>query len=695
MAVTADSIVAATAADATASGQLWIVSDSEEIVKAIESRLRNSGHALRAERLSSLVQLESRLRDNPPDLLLADREVREAPRDRVLSLCRKLVPDLPVLLLGRDWTLEACVAALAAGARDYVACAGLEPLRHLELVVLRELIQHQRVQELRKTQGRLADFESRHRQLTDSTGDAVGIVHEGILSGANLAFLQLLGHQSAEAIIGQPLIDLVDPSQQAQVKDRLRLVLKGRGGDEPLELKLVGRSGTVDVRAQLILGRQDGEQVIELLIHSRSAEAPASATPLALSRDRRAFLQAIARPRDAGVVRAALLLRIDDFRAIEERIGHADAQDIAGQLALSVEKRISAPDEHFAFSTDEVALLLQRPGLEPIERFAETLCHELKDQVFSASDRDTQLTVSIAVYPLSSGDQADKVVRELVIQVRQLSEAGGSRCISIGAVADANAHQREDAQLVDRLRAAIASGRFRLAFQTIASLEGDSRTHYDVLLRMLDDKDQELHASEFLPLATRVNLMTDIDRWVVVSALNMIRQQDPRRPGTTLFVKLSEQTVCEGTEFLAWLREQIGGQALRADDLVFELQEQTLQNQIRKGKALTQALLELGAGVAIEHFGTSTNSAALLTHIQTRYLKFAPSFTHDFSNKDVQKKLSELVELAKQKRIKTIVSHVEDANVMARLWQMGVNFVQGYHVQEPEVVLLSGDSNVH
>jgi multidomain signaling protein FimX len=49
------------------------------------------------------------------------------------------------------------------------------------------------------------------------------------------------------------------------------------------------------------------------------------------------------------------------------------------------------------------------------------------------------------------------------------------------------------------------------------------------------------------------------------------------------------------------------------------------------------------------------------------------------------------MELAKQKKIKTIVSHVEDANVMARLWQMGVNYIQGYHVQEPEVVLLASE----
>ncbi|HWY23355.1 MAG TPA: EAL domain-containing protein, partial [Nevskia sp.] len=97
------------------------------------------------------------------------------------------------------------------------------------------------------------------------------------------------------------------------------------------------------------------------------------------------------------------------------------------------------------------------------------------------------------------------------------------------------------------------------------------------------------------------------------------------------------------------------------------------------------------AGLAVEHFGIGANSAQLLDHIPANFIKFHPSFTQKFTEKDTQKRLGELVEAAKQRNLKTIVSHVEDAHVMARLWQMGVNFIQGYHVQEPEVVLLASD----
>ena len=74
-----------------------------------------------------------------------------------------------------------------------------------------------------------------------------------------------------------------------------------------------------------------------------------------------------------------------------------------------------------------------------------------------------------------------------------------------------------------------------------------------------------------------------------------------------------------------------------------------------------------------------------------QFVKFHPSFTHQFHDKEQHKKMTTLMETARQSGVKTIVSHVEDANVMARLWQMGVNYIQGFHVQEPEVVLLSAD----
>ncbi len=677
------------AADATG-GVLLVATASEEVAKRIESHLRNAGHPLRVTWVKELEDIEALLRRNPPDLMLCDRDVRGAVRDRVLALCGALRPDLPVVLISRQWSIEASVAALAAGAQDFAAYDDVNHLRHLELVVVREFTKHHHLRLLRRTQERLADFESRYQQLTDSTGDAVGLVQEGILAGANLALAKLLGFDDPTELAGQPLIDLVEPSQQGKIKERLRAVLKGKHVGEPLEVRLVGKTGTVEVKAQLILGTLDGERVIELLIR---AVAPA-ATPLSPApRGRGAFVEAIGKiPADARIARGALLLHIDDFEGLETRVGHADAQEINAQITQQIEARLGPLDQCFGFSTDEIALLIHRANFEQVEESCEMLRQAIKAHIFSAHENDAQVSLTVALFPLGPADSADTVIRQLVAEVRQVSTKGGDRMIALGATAKASQVDREEARRATEIKKALDENRFKLAYQSIASLEGETRSHYDILLRMLDETGREYHAAEFLPAAQRFDLMRDIDRWVVNCAMEIVARRSSKQEQSVLFVKVSEDTLRDTDNFLAWLKERAISRPLRADEIVFEIQERVLQNHIRKAKTLTHGLIEMGAGVAIEHFGIAVNSVQLLDHVPTGFLKFHASFTHNFSDKDVQRRLMELVEAAKQRRIKTIVSHVEDANVMARLWQMGVNFIQGYHIKEPEVVLLTGDA---
>ncbi|MDB5975232.1 MAG: response regulator, partial [Nevskia sp.] len=237
-----------------ASGVLLVITTAEEVAKRIESHLRNAGHPLRVAWITDLEDLQDVLQRNPPDLVLCDENARKAPTEKVIGLVSQLRPDLPVVVISNDHSVEDAVAALAAGAQDFVSYSDLRQLRHLELVVVREFVKHHHMRNLRLTQQRLADFESRHQQLTEGTADAVAHVQEGILANANLAFTHLIGYDDPAELAGQPLIDLVAPDQQSKIKERLRAVQKGKHNGEPLELVLVGRKGQVHVKAQLILG---------------------------------------------------------------------------------------------------------------------------------------------------------------------------------------------------------------------------------------------------------------------------------------------------------------------------------------------------------------------------------------------------------------------------------------------------------
>ena len=405
------------------------------------------------------------------------------------------------------------------------------------------------------------------------------------------------------------------------------------------------------------------------------------------------FLKGIINPsKEVEGPLAAMMIVLDYFPALEDRIGIIAAEDIVEQVTVALKAKLSPADTLFNFSPSEIAALIRRPNIADLESIGELLRKELTNVVFTTREHEAQLTFSIVVQPLAGSEKPEEVVTEVVREVRRLSEKGGNQTAVIGAAAKSSQTDREDARKAAMVKKAIEGNRLKLAYQSIASLEGDSRQHFDVLVRLMDEQGKELHASEFLPAAEKYGLMKNIDQWVLTRCMAIVAKRSGGKEAPSLFIKVSEDSIKDTEAYIHWVTELLKNYPLTNEEFVFEIQEMVLQNHVRKAKIITQALSDLGAGIAIDHFGTSPNSVQLIEHLpKISYLKFHASYTQKFNDKELQKRMTLLMEVAKQKKIKTIVSHVEDANVMARLWQMGVNYIQGYHVQEPEVVLLASE----
>ncbi|MFP5357015.1 MAG: EAL domain-containing protein [Gammaproteobacteria bacterium] len=703
---------------------ILIVAESESTAKGIESHLRNAGHAIRAAWVADLEDLEDALERSSCDLLICSATGQSPSLRNVLKLRQRFNPDLPVLLLASRGKLEAVSSAIEEGAQDLISQDDPEQLRHLEQVCLREIRVSQQLRELRRTRARLADFESRHQQLLAGTNDAVAHIQEGILSHANPAFAALLGRTDPASLIGTPIMDLVDPDHQGMVKEQLRRLAKGKHDGKPLECLLRKEGGgTVAISAQLTPGTVDGENFVEMLIRAelRAAEpAPAAATP-APARSvtpappaprptaaapaaapaaaaptlgaRPAFIKAVpeAIALSAKSPRSVLFLTVDDFTGLETRLGVGDTEEIMERLAAWTRGRLTAQDQLYRFSTGELAAIIARPAIVDVEKLCELICSKAAEQIFTTAHHEATLSVTVAAYPLAGNEQAAAVINEIALEARNLSAKGGRQSVVLGPTAKSSALEREEAVKAAVIKKAIEDNRLKLAYQSIASLEGDPRQHFDLLVRLVDETGKELRAAEFIQVAEKYGLMKALDRWVTAKAMSTQAKRASSEEASSLFVKLSEDTLKDAEAFIAWLQAAVSKRPLRPDELVFAFHEDTLQNHIRKAKLLTQAISKAGGLLAIEYFGLGSNSVQLLEHVTVNYLKFHPSFTHEFNNKEKLRRMTDLIETAKQRKIKTIVSHVEDANVMARLWQMGVNYIQGYHVQEPEVVRLSAE----
>jgi EAL domain-containing protein (putative c-di-GMP-specific phosphodiesterase class I)/PleD family two-component response regulator len=675
--------LSAQAMNTSANTLILVLSEAENIAKRIENHLRNAGHPIRTLWAATSRDLEKLISQNPPDLLLCALGLPQAPFTQVMEQCRSLNPDLPVLLLTPRYAADNTLMALDAGARDHVSYEDSRYLRHLEQVCLRELSAYQNFRKLELTQQITAEVETRSKQLISESTDAVATVSEGIIIEINPAFVQMLKHKNSDELVGQPLMDLVAPDAQARIKEHLKLLAKGKANPAPVACGLCKADKSVlAVNISFSISSVGGESLIQLLV---KAPVAAVTTVAEVAAGRIPYMKrlkaAIAEPRQAA--QAALVIAVDEFHALEARLGLGDSEEAVLKLMDWIRSRMTANETLVRVSSGEMALIVQRPDVRDIADSCDKLRREIQKQVFVTRNNEAHLTVSIAAYPFGVDDKPDHILGEVTQAARQLSSSGGNQFIMLGPVAQSAEVAHAEAQQAATIKKAIDENRLHLAYQSISSLEGDPRQHMDILLRMMDEAGKEIAAAEFIQIAEKFNLTCTLDRWVTTTVLKALARRKPNEEASTLFVKISEETLKDAENFVIWLRETLKTHPLHPGELVFSFQESRLQNHIRKGKALTKALHDLGAGIAIEHFGKSSNSLQLMDHITANFIKLDASFTRDFADKAVLKTMTDIMEVAKRRQIKTIVCHVEDANVMARLWQMGVNFIQGFLVQEP------------
>ncbi len=280
----------------------------------------------------------------------------------------------------------------------------------------------------------------------------------------------------------------------------------------------------------------------------------------------------------------------------------------------------------------------------------------------------------------------------------------------IGSVADALARARESARIATgtadevvqtarasaddspaaldpawqaELTSAVAEGRFRLVYQPIASLTGQPTALYEVFVRMLDAEQNDILPQEFLPAAKRLGFARHIDRWVVGRAMEVLQEQRHRREQPVLFIKLFPETV-ETPSFVAWLADRLRRMDVDPKRLVFQLTQRSAARQLTEARSLIKALRELGCGLALEHYRMDGESEPLLGKLEADYVKLSAELSRGImQDRALQQEVQSITGEARAHGARPIAALVQDAASLSSLWAAGVEYIQGYFMQEP------------
>jgi diguanylate cyclase (GGDEF)-like protein len=397
------------------------------------------------------------------------------------------------------------------------------------------------------------------------------------------------------------------------------------------------------------------------------------------------FASAAVKKHREDAVQALLYIRPDHFSGIDERIGPLASDALLKSIADLINECAGRNTVVSRFGGNVFTILLVRRSIYEIRQLAEKLVEAIANSAFAAGDQTTQITVSVGMVELTTGIKDTAQAFAMAQKASRNARSKGGNCLHIENSAEEEAASREDdRRWVRKILSALVEDDFQLAFQPIAGLMASRENITDVLVRMLDKEGQEILPGEFMPAADRAGLMPDIDKWVIGQALSLATERQESEQPLILILRISEPSLMD-PGFESWLATEFGKYSLEPGTIVFQVTEAIAEQHWQLLQSLSACCQKINCGLAIAHFGMSDNCMQLLEDLKLDYLIFDGSFMEDLNDASRKLRLEQIAAQAKEKEIPTVATRVEDSAALTALCQMGVDYIQGYHLQEPEV----------
>ena len=396
---------------------------------------------------------------------------------------------------------------------------------------------------------------------------------------------------------------------------------------------------------------------------------------------------------------AVLVIDLDDFKEVNDTLGHSAGDELIMRVAGALAGRIRESDTLARLGGDEFAILTPAGGRTEAERLAQLLLATVRREraARGPGGRARPITASIGVAPLASaiGLSAEEALINADLAMYDAKEAGRDRSETYGGSNRGQARIEARLEWVERIRAALDEDRLVLHAQPVVETATGRTTQHELLVRMLDGHGDLIQPGSFLPIAERFGLIREIDRWVITRAIRMLGEHRAAGRRPTVEINISGQSLGDPE-----LAEHIGRELHRcgvdATQLIFEVTETTAIDNIAAARTFAEQLGELGCRFALDDFGAGFGSFYYLKHLPFDFIKidgeFVRNCTTDATDRLV---IGAVVELARGMGKRTIAEFVGDEATLITLGELGVDYAQGFHLGRPAPLESWFGSSVH
>lgn len=378
---------------------------------------------------------------------------------------------------------------------------------------------------------------------------------------------------------------------------------------------------------------------------------------------------------------------LDQFKVVNDTFGHAAGDELLRQLGQLLRGRVRGSDWLARLGGDEFGILFNDCSLQQAVRIAEDIRHAVDEFRFSWDGKSFAVGASIGLVAID----------EHVKTLGPLLGAADSACYAAkdGGRNRVHVYQADDQQLMERrgemqwtqrLRQALDGDLLRLFVQPIVRAAGDDGSQrYEVLVRMQGEDGSIIPPGAFMPAAERYDLAPAVDRWVVGNFLAWVGDLR-RRPGASLgqySINLSATSLGEES-FLEFVLSAIERHRIPAHCLCFEITETAAIANLSRAMTFMNRLKAVGCSFALDDFGSGLSSFGYLKTLPVDYLKIDGSFVRDIDQDPIARAMvASINNIGHEMGLSTVAEFVESAAILECLQEIGVDYVQGYHLGRP------------
>ena len=381
---------------------------------------------------------------------------------------------------------------------------------------------------------------------------------------------------------------------------------------------------------------------------------------------------------------ALMVVGINHLLMINDAFGFDTGDEVIAAIARRLRKQLRDDDIIGRFSSNKFGLLLDAASPTAMAGTAERLLRSIRDEVIETSLGPVAVTVSIGGVLLP--EQAGNVSEAIGFALEALAKAKAKphdMFVAFNPSEDKIQTRQRNREIADELIVAIRHQRLVLALQPIVRSDTLQPAIYECLLRIKKPDGEIVSGGEYIPVAEQLGLIRLVDYRVLELAIDVARHH----PDLTLTINVSGLTATDNN-WLELLRSLTNGDLSLTSRLIIEITETAAIQDVEESCLFVSRVKLLGCRVAMDDFGTGYNSFRNLQMLGIDMVKIDGSFVENMlENKDDQLFVKMLADLANAFDLEIVAECVGDEKTIKMLHDMGIHYLQGYHLGEPVLAL--------